>query len=331
MSGGAKAGIAFGVIFAVAAIAALVFLLLRRKRRQENEAYQKANDEKSAAFGGGLARSQSNVSTRTTATAPRLSLRPVTQFQPDLATKGRAAQAAGGATGAAAVSRNMDNEKMNPFGDHAAQKPQRLSSNILPIQNNVSENPFGNHAEAPAPAALSATADAPAPLRIRTPSPETAGIAAAGAGALVGAGAMAAAKHEKRDDRPKDLDLQLNRPVTPGAPSPAASEFSQTSTATGGPPPTNVHRVQLDFKPSMDDELELKQGALVRLLHEYDDGWVSLNSSSLVSKLISSRRSAFVSIAPSKVLPLGHVFLLAPSSLDRHQAPAALVLVAHRA
>lgn len=35
----------------------------------------------------------------------------------------------------------------------------------------------------------------------------------------------------------------------------------------------NVHRVQLDFNPSMDDELELRQGQLVRLLHEYDDGW----------------------------------------------------------
>jgi hypothetical protein len=39
--------------------------------------------------------------------------------------------------------------------------------------------------------------------------------------------------------------------------------------------PNNVHRVQLDFKPSMDDELELKSGQLVRMLHEYDDGWVS--------------------------------------------------------
>jgi hypothetical protein len=44
-----------------------------------------------------------------------------------------------------------------------------------------------------------------------------------------------------------------------------------------GPPPgpNNVHRVQLDFKPSMSDELELKAGTLVRMLHEYDDGWVS--------------------------------------------------------
>jgi len=43
-----------------------------------------------------------------------------------------------------------------------------------------------------------------------------------------------------------------------------------------GPPPSNVHRIQLDFKPSMDDELSLRAGQLVRLLHEYDDGWVSI-------------------------------------------------------
>jgi hypothetical protein len=37
----------------------------------------------------------------------------------------------------------------------------------------------------------------------------------------------------------------------------------------------NVHRVQMDFTPSMEDELSLQAGNLVRLLHEYDDGWVS--------------------------------------------------------
>ncbi|KAI4729345.1 hypothetical protein E4T49_02911 [Aureobasidium sp. EXF-10728] len=39
------------------------------------------------------------------------------------------------------------------------------------------------------------------------------------------------------------------------------------------PPGSTVHRVQLEFKPSMDDELELKVGQIVRVLHEYDDGW----------------------------------------------------------
>ena len=54
---------------------------------------------------------------------------------------------------------------------------------------------------------------------------------------------------------------------------------SESATSiTNGPGAMNVHRIQLDFKPSMDDELELRAGQLVRLLHEYDDGWVGLLS-----------------------------------------------------
>ncbi|KAK9468713.1 hypothetical protein V1512DRAFT_257735 [Lipomyces arxii] len=35
----------------------------------------------------------------------------------------------------------------------------------------------------------------------------------------------------------------------------------------------NVHRAIMDFAPTMHDELGLKDGMLVRVLHEYDDGW----------------------------------------------------------
>jgi hypothetical protein len=34
-----------------------------------------------------------------------------------------------------------------------------------------------------------------------------------------------------------------------------------------------VHRAIMDFSPTMHDELALKEGQLVRILHEYDDGW----------------------------------------------------------
>lgn len=45
--------------------------------------------------------------------------------------------------------------------------------------------------------------------------------------------------------------------------------------AAGGPADSSVHRVQLDFTPTLEDEMELHRGQVVRLLHEYDDGWVS--------------------------------------------------------
>ena len=291
MSSGGKAGLAIGILLALGALFALAFFIYRRKRGQTNQEYSQADNEKSE-FTGGLARSQSTVSTRTTATAPRLSLRPITEFHPDLAARGKAANAgaaaaagvAGGAAVGAAMSRNQ-NDPANPFGNHAAVTPSRRLSDEkigLPIHSNTSENPFADNAGAPPPTNGSMPlADAPAPLRIRTPSPD----AAAAAGVAAVAGAAAGAKLGERKDAPKPLNLTTNRAVTPASHSPAASEFSQTPVSPGamanGPPPSNVHRIQLDFKPSMDDELSLRAGQLVRLLHEYDDGWVSSRSKNL--------------------------------------------------
>ncbi len=294
MSNGAKAGLAIGIILAVALLLGLLFFCFRRRRKNANGDYAKADDEK-AAYMEGLKRSQSVASTRTTATAPRLSLRPITQFMPDMAARGKAMNGAGpaaalgavgGAAAGAAASRDH-NDPENPFGNHAEVSRQSQGSSEkeagLPIQNNAAENPFGQNAEV-----LPQTYDlakrsmpndvVPAPLRIRTPTPE--GGAVAG-GAIAGAaGGLAAARIAERHNAPKPLNLTPKRPISPAASSPAASEFSQTSvtaaTMVNGPPPSNVHRIQLDFKPSMDDELSLRAGQLVRLLHEYDDGWVSM-------------------------------------------------------
>jgi len=63
-----------------------------------------------------------------------------------------------------------------------------------------------------------------------------------------------------------------DRPVSPNPIAPSAPAGGRTSPS--GVVISNVHRVQLDFKPSMDDELELKSGQIIRMLHEYDDGWV---------------------------------------------------------
>ena len=308
MSGGGKAGLAIGILLALGALCALAFFIYRRKRSQTSEEYSKADDEKSA-YAGGLARSQSTVSTRTTATAPRLSLRPITEFHPDLAARGKAANAnaggaaaagvAGGAAVGAAMSKSQS-DSANPFGNHAAVAPSRRISDEktgLPIQSNA-ENPFTDNAGAPVPSSGSmAPAEAPAPLRIRTPSPE----AAAAAGTAAAVGAAAAAKSIERKQAPKSLNLTPNGTATPAGHSPAVSEFSQTPVSPGamakGPPPSNVHRIQLDFKPSMDDELSLRAGQLVRLLHEYDDGWASCRLAN--TKFSSSLTSFIGSLYPS--------------------------------
>lgn len=293
MSSGAKAGLAIGILLAVALLLGLLFFCFRRRRKHADEDYVKADDEK-AAYMEGLKRSQSMASTRTTATAPRLSLRPITQFMPDMAARGKAMNGAaptaalgavGSAAAGAAASRDP-NDPENPFGNHAEvpRKSQGSSEKevALPIQNNASENPFGINAEVLPqtndPATRSMPNDViPAPLRIQTPTPEAGAVAG---GAVAGAaGGLAAAQIAERHNAPKPLNLTPSHSISPAPSSPATSEFSQTSVPAAamanGPPPSNVHRIQLDFKPSMDDELSLRAGQLVRLLHEYDDGWVS--------------------------------------------------------
>ena len=289
MSGGAKAGLAFGIIIAIGALIAIAVLAVRRKKRQ-NEAYEKTADEKAAigGAGAGIGRSASVQTSKTSETAPRLSLRPVTQFLPDLAGKRKSGNLLGGASVAAPngrgdkpTMREQANNPANPFGNHA-EMSEKAPAQYAP---NHPANPFSNHAElsrslASAGPDANVAPSVPAPLSIRSPSPVGKKAAVAGVGTVAGAAAVGAmAGH--RQDAPKPLNLTPNRAASPAPsqPSPAGTEFSMTPASpasfANGPPPSNVHRVQMDFKPSMDDELGLRAGQLVRLLHEYDDGWVS--------------------------------------------------------
>ena len=272
MTGEAKAGLAIGIIIIIGALLAVIFCCIRRTKKR-TEPYERTDDEKSSTGTPGVGRTLSVQTTRTTATAPRLSLRPVTQFLPDLGTRRKSGNALAAIGGPAhqgpnqsqsekAVLPNPVNEPANPFGNHA----EVSEKNILPIQSNTSANPFDNHAassdEARFGSSLPPPAEAPAPLRIRTPTPETP--------------SAASAARVERHNIPNQHNLSPARPASPAMS--GTSEYSMTSVASGflanGPPPSNVHRVQLDFKPSMDDELGLTAGQLVRLLHEYDDGWV---------------------------------------------------------
>ena len=302
MSGGAKAGLAFGIIIAIGALIAIAVLAVRRKKRQ-NEAYEKTADEKAAiggaGAGAGIGRSASVQTSKTSETAPRLSLRPVTQFLPDLAGKRKSGNLLGGASVAAPngrgdkpTRREQANNPANPFGNHA-EMSEKAPAQYAP---NHPANPFSNHAElsrslASAGPDANVAPSVPAPLSIRSPSPVGKKAAVAGVGAVAGAAAVGAmAGH--RQDAPKPLNLTPNRAASPAPsqPSPAGTEFSMTPASpasfANGPPPSNVHRVQMDFKPSMDDELGLRAGQLVRLLHEYDDGWVSPSFTNALATLI---------------------------------------------
>jgi hypothetical protein len=176
MTSGAKAGLAMGVIFGLALVFGLLFFCWRRKKSQRGlEEFSEKNVLATPPVHVNRFSSDSDrlrrTSTQTSATAPRLSLRPVTQFLPNLTSNAAAPKAT-----------------QNPFGDAAV------------VSEKGHERTESADSVASAATATTATAE------------------------VVTAAAV---------------------PVARG--------------------PNNVHRVQLEFKPSME----------VRMLHEYDDGWVS--------------------------------------------------------
>jgi hypothetical protein len=179
--------------------------------------------------------------------------------------------AAGAAGAAAAFNNNNNHGPRSPGGASQWERPMTGNSNSP-------ANPFGPHAELPSSRPVSPAVGNPA-------------AAAAAAGFVAGAAAGAAAHNGMQRNRgPKPVDLTMPPPLSAVPPSPAGTEFSMNSISPGQPMPPSasaaaivaaggpasaVYRVQLDFAATMDDELDLKAGQLVRMLHEYDDGWVS--------------------------------------------------------
>lgn len=261
MSAGGKAGLAIGIILAIGLVCGLVFFFLRKKKRPANE---EALNEKHSSFPRGAPigaaaatgafaarqmqqddrgyskRDSSQTekvpasvrSTRTASTAPRLSLRPITQLMSggfeNRKSGGNAldvAAAGGLAPNSTWERRPVNTGSDNPFNDAAAQDARNNSGLTDPFDEKRSVN--------------GSTTTLNQPKTSWEAEPQTSNPAVVGTAAAVA--------------------------VAAGGPENAANRG-----------PNNVHRVQLDFKPSMDDELELRSGQLVRMLHEYDDGWVRI-------------------------------------------------------
>ncbi|PVH81144.1 hypothetical protein DL98DRAFT_178976 [Cadophora sp. DSE1049] len=264
MSTSGKIGLAVGILLLLGAVLSIILFCFKKRKAavkateaRDNEKYDQVNRA---------------ASVRTTATAPRLSLRPITQFLPNLGEK--------------------RSSRGNPLAAHLApvaepQEKQSAWERPMTGQSNNRENPFGNHAEtipAQNPFGNHANIDpvnASGPAIVEMPAEPVAATAVAVAPVGLKRGAS------KRENGPAPMDFTKSGPFM-GPPSPAGTEFSMSSeapgtpvqtssgaaiAAAGGPVNSAVHRVQLDFNPSMEDELELKQGQLIRVLHEYDDGW----------------------------------------------------------
>ncbi|KAJ9648847.1 hypothetical protein H2199_000760 [Coniosporium tulheliwenetii] len=266
MSGGAKAGLALGILIAIGAVLALVLLFYRRKKQQDKS--QKLEDEKFD-MGPALAapppppakNTAASIRTaRTASTAPRLSLRPVTEFLPNLAGDGRSASNKPEMAVAPASASSADtNGFLAPMAAAAGGSAwERPGAHNHP---NDPANPFGNHAETvelrnvhgPAEMLASTTPAKPEIISPVSPlEPENS----------VPFSAVAVPAHGAQNP----LSGQQNGAGPAEMPNPAPVQPTEL-------PATPIPSPPLDFKPNMDDELDLRAGQLVRLLHEYDDGW----------------------------------------------------------
>ncbi|KAF7944828.1 uncharacterized protein EAE97_005461 [Botrytis byssoidea] len=285
MSAGGKAGLVVGILLLLGVGLALLLFFFKKKKQAAKA--ERLDDEKSAMVASSARRAeatraevQRQASQRSdgggaaaATAAHRLSLRPVTQFQP-FNEKSRASQAPsqmGGILTPVSTAPSyhsqqfQDQNKNNPFGNHA-ESIDTPNTNGPPIIEGFNDGGEVIAASAVvAAAASSSTSNSPTPAPLKP----------------VG---LARSASKAGNSLKMDFTTKPNTVLSP--PSPSGSEFSTASGATqaqsvtgmaiaaaGGPPNTTVHRVQLDFVPSMDDELELKAGQLIRILHEYDDGW----------------------------------------------------------
>lgn len=311
-SAGTKAGIAFGVLGGIFLVGMLVFFVFSRRRKQAERERLEDDDEK---LNGPIApvapvapvdthfAAAASTTPRTDPKAPRISLRPVTQFLPNWnlekrTSKGAAMALAVPAAGAPMTSRApggsawdrpstaQSTDPANPFGAQAERVPTPIMEESIRAR---STTPNSDALRPVSPVSSIGTMNT---MNDPHSGPQVAVAVAAATGA---GSATLARKTSMRKDGPKKLDLTLpNPPMAAVPPSPAGTEFSISSVspgatdapsssaaaiaAAGGPVNSAVHRVQLDFNPTLDDELDMKAGDLVRLLHEYDDGWVSVRA-----------------------------------------------------
>jgi hypothetical protein len=321
MGAAAKAGIVIGALGAILALFVVEWLVFNmRKKKLARQRQQMEDDEK---INGPFADSHAISAVPAPAPrptpnrAPRLSLRPVTQFLPNFGTQPHAERRS--SRGIPLTLNPVSNQQSSrATGGSAWERPALRATTASPggdyhrpgTSSSLHPNPFHDNHRLPdepvSPISSMGSFDhrvgmASTPDSIPEPvSPIIGGDddhdddhdhGRRQNQNQLGVASSLTRKTSIRKDLPKPLDLtKPPSPLYAVPPSPAGTEFSMHSMApgqspgpsasaeaialAGGPSQSAVHRVQLDFKPTLQDELELRAGQLVRVLHEYDDGWV---------------------------------------------------------
>jgi hypothetical protein len=304
----AKAGIAIGALGGVLVLFVLVWLVFNSRRKKLARRRQQIEDDEK--IHGPFADS-AEIRPPPPNKAPRLSLRPVTQFLPNFTAPERRQS-----RGIALTLNPVSNPPLSrPNGGSAWERPTTRSGpnggddhGRPGTSASLHPNPFhDNHRLPDEPVSpISSMGSFDHRVGVATspdPIPEPVSPILGDddddhdndnrSRNQLGVAANLTRKTSMRRDLPKPLDLtKPPSPLYAVPPSPTGTEYSMHSmaagqspapsasaaaiAAAGGPQQSTVHRVQLDFSPTLPDELGLYAGQLVRLLHEYDDGWVRI-------------------------------------------------------
>ncbi|KAK3903019.1 hypothetical protein C8A05DRAFT_33264 [Staphylotrichum tortipilum] len=312
LSVAAKAGIVIGALGAVLILFVIIYFIVSGRRKKLVRRRQQIEDDEK--INGPFADSAAiRPLPKTPNKAPRLSLRPVTQFLPNFSTQSQADRRA--SRGIALTLNPVSNAGLNrPTGGSAWERSAMRAGGDGSSRPDTSAslyptNPFHDKHRLPdepvSPVSSMGSFDRRVGLAKTSDSiPEPVSPifgdddddddnrdhgSGSGSGGHLGVSSLTR-KTSIRKDIPKPLDLtKPPSPLYAVPPSPAGTEYSMHSmapgqspgpsasaaaiAAAGGPSQSTVHRVQLDFKPTLQDEMGLRAGQLVRLLHEYDDGW----------------------------------------------------------
>ncbi|KAH8698564.1 hypothetical protein BGW36DRAFT_358094 [Talaromyces proteolyticus] len=287
LSGGAKAGIAIGVLLGVAAIAGLILFWLHKQKqnRKEAEAAEAAVEAAAAArekpFTPSprppVAGAQPPMSNAPNSSGPnsQFGLRPGANGNA-YAAGGMSVAAVGAAVSAAASYRGSAHSPpgQDPFNDPANPFDTSSQSSSPPLPVPKDDPVGGSQVRDLTSSPTGSGTGIPSSLSVGTPADHAGETAAAGA--VAGAAVAAAAVAKKSDEHPQQRTPSPE--YREGSPDGGPGSRPQSPSVGGAPFSSNVHRVQMDFTPTLADEMELRAGQLVRILKAYDDGWAQCSS-----------------------------------------------------
>lgn len=281
LSTAATAGIAMGVIGGIGVIALFVYLIISRRRKQAREEKKQAVKEKSP------------PSTATSAPLPPPPSLAAKLAQPNAASQLSLSFDPAASAPSRAGNRMVDKPLPSPAYSSIAPSQNQDESNdwLSPLNNRNStySNPFDNEM---ATVSSLKSDDRSVFTRNRSPSPISMNevfpsrpvtrfmpeiVVAPAPAPMSGTVTSLTRKTSLRNQN--SANMQPGIAITTPGNSPFGNEYAFTNGPTReatSPAPKDgpVHRVQLDFKPTLEDEMELKAGDLVHVAHEFDDGWV---------------------------------------------------------